>query len=76
MDGEPDWEWEGEDDAAESCTVACSSCGADVYEDAERCPECGDWLRPARGAMVGRPVWWYLVGAVLALAFVLAYVLR
>ncbi|MCA9100245.1 MAG: zinc-ribbon domain-containing protein, partial [Planctomycetales bacterium] len=29
-----------DDDVVE--TVACPSCGAEIYEDAERCPHCGD----------------------------------
>ncbi len=42
-----DWEYpepdenEDEDDFE---TQACPSCGADVYEDAEQCPACGDYV--------------------------------
>ena len=67
-------DWADDDD--ETCTIACSECGADVYEDAVRCPECGFYLSPAHGAMAGRPTWWYWVGAAVLVAIVFAFVLR
>jgi hypothetical protein len=46
----PDEEWvededEGEDDP-EADLLVCPSCGARVYDDTEKCPHCGDWIRP------------------------------
>ncbi len=32
----------GDDEGGE--TVPCPYCGADVYEDAERCPSCGKYI--------------------------------
>jgi uncharacterized protein (DUF983 family) len=44
----PDEEWvedEAEDDP-EADLLVCPFCGARVYDDTEKCPHCGDWIRP------------------------------
>jgi len=46
----------------ESDTVRCAECGADVYEDADRCPRCGRYLTPDVHPWSGRPLWWILLG--------------
>ena len=35
---------EPDDDDYESDTVTCSECQAEVYEDAEQCPVCGNYI--------------------------------
>ena len=37
-------------------------CGADAYEDADRCPRCGHYLTPDLSPWSGRPLWWILLG--------------
>ena len=69
-----DSSWDDEDDS--NATVECSSCGADVYEDAVRCPACGDFMTPASGSFVGRPGWWILVAALLVALLVFTFVIR
>jgi len=62
-----------EDDSTD--TMACPRCGAEVYEDAVRCPVCGDYIGHSGGtAWTGRPFWWILLGVlgILALIAVLA----
>ena len=44
----------------------CPACGADVYEDAERCPHCGAYIVPGRAGAGWRR--WVVIAAVLALA--------
>ncbi len=46
------------DDDDESETIPCPSCGADIYEDAEACPHCGDYIH--HGYSRG---WWSFGGA-------------
>ncbi len=46
--------------------LPCPSCGAMVFEDAEKCPRCGDWITPFSGG--DRLHWVWLVAAVLAAA--------
>jgi hypothetical protein len=59
---EEDWDTEAEDD--ESIVVRCPSCRRDVYEDAERCPHCGDYIVHSTRAWDGRPLWWVIGGLV------------
>jgi uncharacterized paraquat-inducible protein A len=52
-------------------TTACPSCGAEVYDDADVCPRCGDALTAA--PRVSRLAW---VAAGLAALLVVAMVIR
>ena len=52
----PDWE----DD--ETLTRECTSCGAEVYEDVEQCPVCGEWITDSTSAWSDRPTWWVVLG--------------
>ncbi len=66
-DDEPD-DWDDDhdpddpDDDDTSLTVACPVCGADVYEDAEHCPSCGDFIVLSTSPWTGKPLWWVLLG--------------
>ncbi|MEX0702144.1 MAG: zinc ribbon domain-containing protein [Planctomycetales bacterium] len=60
-DSDDDW---GDDDDAPSETVRCPSCGADVYEDAEQCPACGEYITRTHSAWQGKPLWWIVLGAI------------
>ncbi len=53
----------------ESETVACPHCGADVYEDADRCPRCGEWITAGGGSHW--PLW--VAGVAVLLILYLAY---
>ena len=48
------------DTAAE--TVACPACGAEVYEEAEQCPRCGDYITHSSSIWAGKSWWWTLLG--------------
>lgn len=56
---DPDDE-ESSDDSTE--TIRCPDCGADVYEDAEQCPECGEYIEFSTSAWQDRPLPWVMVG--------------
>ena len=64
---EPD---ESEDDDP---TVACPHCRRLIYDDAERCPECGKYL--SREDTPWRRPWWLLLGVGLCLAVVVFWVI-
>lgn len=51
---------ESSDDATD--TVLCPHCGAEVYEDAEYCPVCDNYITPGDTAFSHRPLWWILLG--------------
>jgi predicted amidophosphoribosyltransferase len=55
-------------------TVPCPYCQAPIYEDRERCPQCGNYLSE-EDAPAGRPPLWIVIGTVAALAVALLWVL-
>lgn len=64
-DDDPGFDEGAEDEDGETAVLPCPSCGAEIYEDAERCPSCGDFItrRRLRG-WEGRPWWWVALGLV------------
>ena len=54
----------------------CPECGAEVYEDAERCPSCGSYIILSSSGSVwqGRPAWWIILGLLGIIAVILALV--
>ncbi len=62
------------DEATE--TVACPNCRADVYEDAEQCPVCGEYITHSTSVWADRPWWWIALGlaGIIAVIFALALV--
>lgn len=60
-----------DDDAA---TYPCPGCGRQIYEEADACPYCGEYLNFAGTHGFQRP-WWVYAGAILALVSILGYVL-
>lgn len=69
LDNEFPEEDESDDDLCE--TVPCVQCGAQVYEDAVRCPACGTYITHQSGVWSGRPVWWIVLGLLGILAVIL-----
>jgi hypothetical protein len=51
-----------DDDDGATLTRPCPSCGLEVYEDAERCPICGDYITPNWSALQGMPWRWIVMG--------------
>lgn len=69
LDNEFPEEDESDDDLCE--TVRCAQCGAEVYEDAVRCPACGTYITHRSSVWSGRPVWWIVLGLLGILAVIL-----
>ncbi|MEM7475459.1 MAG: hypothetical protein AAF483_10745 [Planctomycetota bacterium] len=72
MHDDEDWEDSYDDEFYEEedssdCTVPCPECKADIYDDAERCPECGYYLVESERLGTGKPTW-ILLTAILLLA--------
>ena len=59
-DGGDDWD---DDDPTE--TVTCPSCHAEIYEDAEQCPACGDYI--TRTTKLPSIWWWTSIGLLAAI---------
>ena len=66
---ERDWDSDGEP----ADTIPCGHCAAEVYEDAEQCPHCGEWIiRGRSSSLSGKPVWWQIAGLLGIIAVILA----
>ena len=59
---EPDEDWTGDEEDVD--VVECPNCGAEVYEEAERCPVCGEYITHGRHPLSGRPAWYVVLGVV------------
>ena len=71
-----DHEWPDEpDEADDDYTVDCPACGAEVYEDAEVCPVCGEFITTNTGPWAGRSPWWIAIGIAGIIATILALAL-
>ena len=67
-----DWgdeDWPDDDDSAE--LVPCPNCGREIYEEAEQCPSCGEYVTHDNRILASKPGWYVL----LALAGVIAVIL-
>ncbi len=71
-DDSGDWDADTDDDLSE--TVPCPQCGAEIYEDAVRCPACGTYVTHTTSPWAGRPIWWIVLAllGILATIWVLA----
>ncbi len=49
----------GQDTA--STTMPCPECGAEMHDDSERCPTCGQYITRQTNEWAGRPLWWVLL---------------
>jgi len=67
-DFEEDWTT-GDDE--ETAVASCPNCHADVYEDADSCPSCGEFLTGATGSLDAKPKWFVALGLLGILAVVL-----
>ncbi len=67
---------------ADESTTACPFCGEDIYDDAERCPECGNYIawsdadgdQPTPSQFTKRPLWIIATAVLLIYAMLHAYV--
>jgi len=69
-----DYEYPDEDDAGDDETIPCPHCHEPVYENAERCPECGQYLSREDAPYQRKPVW-FIVGFLLCMTVVLSWYL-
>ena len=58
----------------EDATLPCPACGAEIYDDAERCPECGHYQSREDQPRAKTPTW-IIAGAVICLVIVVLWVI-
>jgi len=56
--------------------VGCPECGAAIYEDAVRCPICGEYVTHGGGPWSGRSPLWVALGLAGVVAVIIALVLH
>lgn len=67
---EPD---DQDDDSPE--TAPCPHCGAEIHEDAEQCPRCGEYVTGGSRLWSNRSWWWVLLGTLGIAAVVMSCML-
>lgn len=70
---EDDWSddhWS--DDDSDTETQPCPACGADVYEEADQCPMCGEYIIDSGVSLAGRPLWFAILGLLGVIAVIVA----
>ena len=65
-----DWS-DGEDDSTP--VISCPNCRADVYEEADVCPACGEFLLDASRPLEKKPFWYVVLGLFGVLAVVVLF---
>ena len=61
-----------DDEAGETDTITCPSCGARIYEETQQCPHCGDWVVPRVTMGRRRPVFLAIVLLMVLLILIFA----
>lgn len=77
-DEEHDWELpepdeDDDDDSVE--TVACPSCGRQIYEEAEQCPYCHTYVTHSTSVLAGKPIWFVGLAILGIIAVIVALLL-
>lgn len=58
-----DWE-EPFDEDDEPELLPCPACGTEIYEEAERCPSCGEYIVHRTDVWAGKPMWWVILALI------------
>jgi hypothetical protein len=56
-------------------TIPCPHCGKPIYDDAERCPYCENYLSEEEHTQPSRKPWWIIVCALLCLYAVYRWII-
>jgi predicted RNA-binding Zn-ribbon protein involved in translation (DUF1610 family) len=63
---------ENDDDAAD--TLPCPNCGREIYDEAQRCPHCGQYIAAGERASAHPP--WVVITAVLCVLIALLWMFQ
>lgn len=68
--GYDDEDW---DDDESTSVIPCSNCGADVYEEADSCPACGEYLIGGSRPLANKPAWFVVLGLLGIIAVIVLF---
>lgn len=68
-----DSEWTPDEDEDDEQTVPCPHCGKPVYEGAEQCPLCGNYISEEDAPQQAKPLW-IVVGGLICLVMVILWI--
>ena len=71
-DSDDDYSGFDTSDSDDDTTLPCPSCGAEIFDEAERCPACGRYLTREDMQNPKKP-WWLVAGVVICLLIVLSW---
>jgi hypothetical protein len=76
-DEDDDWEAPESDEADDEDVelLPCPSCGEPIYEEAEACPYCGEYVTHSTSVLAGKPRW-FVALAILGIVAVIATILH
>jgi predicted RNA-binding Zn-ribbon protein involved in translation (DUF1610 family) len=74
--GGDDWEMpeRDEDDDEELDLLPCPSCGEPIYEEAEACPYCGEYVTHSTSVLASKPLWFVVLAILGIVAIIFALV--
>ena len=77
---EDDWDEEFDagdnyEDDDEEPTLPCPHCRAEIHEDAQRCPQCGEYISGEDVRPAARKPWWIIVGVLAVMYLVYRWTL-
>ena len=73
-DWDEEWDEPEEDDDSPAEVLPCPACGIDVYEDADQCPACGEYIVHGSRVWEQKPWWWILLGLAGVVAVIWTFV--
>jgi RNA polymerase subunit RPABC4/transcription elongation factor Spt4 len=67
-----DWDYpdEPDSDLDNADYLPCPECGEDVFDDAEQCPHCGQYITFSTNPWSGRSPAWIVIGALGVIAVI------
>jgi len=70
-----DDEWEDDTDDDGDDTIPCPHCKKEIYDGAEQCPYCGQYISEEDSPREAKPLW-IVIGAILCLAVAVLWAWR
>jgi hypothetical protein len=69
------WNEEFEDTDDQVDTIACSNCRVEIYDEAEQCPHCGEYVSLATSPFAAKPFWVRCLMVMIIIFLIAAFVL-